>query len=263
MSRDILQHCGPWAVVTGASSGIGRAFAFALAERGFAVVLVARRGDALAAVADEIRSRHGSATRVIAVDLGEAGAAAAVIEQCAELDVGMLVAAAGFGSVGPLLERELADEANMVDVNCRAVLELTHAFGRRLVARGRGAIVLLSSVVAFQGAPRSANYAATKAYVQSLAEGLRLELAPRGVRVVACAPGPVESEFAARAGMRDGSAARPEVVANETLRRLTRATVRPGGLAKLLGWSLSLLPRAGRVRVMAKIMVGMARGASA
>lgn len=92
-------------------------------------------------------------------------------------------------------------ELDMIDVNCRAVAALTHAFGQRFAARGKGGIVLMSSLVAFQGVAHAANYAATKAYVQSLAEGLRTELAPLGVAVVACAPGPIASGFAARASM--------------------------------------------------------------
>ncbi|MGE0314147.1 MAG: SDR family NAD(P)-dependent oxidoreductase [Lautropia sp.] len=131
-------------------------------------------------------------------------------------------------------------------------------FGRLFAARGRGGIVLMSSVVAFQGAPMSAHYAATKAYVQSLAEALRHELRPCGVDVIASAPGPVASGFAARARMHMARAADPEVVARETLSALgRRATVRPGGLAKLLGWSLATAPRALRVLIMGRIMGGM------
>lgn len=117
----------------------------------------------------------------------------------------------------------------------------------------------MSSVVAFQGTPMSANYAATKAYVQSLAEALRHELRPSGVDVVASAPGPVASGFAARARLRMAHAATPEVVARATLAALgRRATVRPGGLSKLLGWSLATAPRALRVVIMGRIMGGMA-----
>lgn len=148
----------------------------------------------------------------------------------------------------------------MVDVNCRAVAALAHAFGRTLAERGRGGLVLMSSLVAFQGVPRAANYAATKAYVQSLAEGLHTELAPFGVDVIASAPGPVHSGFARRAGMVMGLAAQPAVVAEATLRALgRRTTVRPGLLSKLLELSLAVLPRWGRVRMMAKVMGGMTK----
>lgn len=260
MSDTFQRRFGPWALVTGASSGIGRAFAIAAAGQGLDVVLVARRQAELGSVAATIREVHGRNTRILVEDLGDPEAPGRLLQATADLDVGLLVAAAGFGSSGPFLDADVAVEANMVDVNCRASLVLTHGFGRRLVSRGRGGIVLLSSIVAFQGAPFAANYAATKAYVQSLAEGLRVEFAPHGVRVVACAPGPIESGFAARAGMRIGRSQKPEVVAHATIARLDRAgTVRPGWLAKLLGGSLSMLPRAGRVRAMGKIMAGMSK----
>ena len=116
----------------------------------------------------------------------------------------------------------------------------------------------MSSLLAFQGTPRAGNYAATKAFVQTLAEALRIELRPLGVDVIACAPGPIRSGFAARANMRMGMAASPEIVAAATLESLgNRTTVRPGLLSKLLEYSLATLPRWGRVRVMSLVMGGM------
>ena len=99
------------------------------------------------------------------------------------------------------IDSDLEVELNMIDLNCRSLAQMTHTFGGRFAKRGRGGIVLMSSLVAFQGVPRAANYAATKAYVQSLAEGIRAELKPLGVSVLASAPGPVKSGFGARAGM--------------------------------------------------------------
>jgi short-subunit dehydrogenase len=117
--------------------------------------------------------------------------------------------------------------------------------------------------VAFQGVPRAANYAATKAYIQSLAEALGVELAPSGIDVVASAPGPVDSGFASRARMIMGSAATPRVVAEGTLNALGRSrVVRPGWLSKLLELSLATLPRVGRVRMMGVVMAGMTKHAS-
>jgi short-subunit dehydrogenase len=253
-----VQRYGPWAVVTGASDGIGRAFAVELARRGLHLVLVARREARLQALADELSRSHGIECRVVAVDLGAADALPRLAEQTQALDVGLLVAAAGFGSSGPLVDGELGNELEMVDLNCRAVLGLSWHYARRFKARGRGGLVLLSSLVAFQGVPRAANYAATKAYVQTLAEGLHAELKPFGVDVLASAPGPVASAFAARAGMRMSAAQRPEVVARASLDALgRRTTLRPGALSKLLGWSLAMLPRWAMVRVIAQVMKGM------
>jgi short-subunit dehydrogenase len=145
-----------------------------------------------------------------------------------------------------LIDAPLAVECDMVDVNCSAVLAMSWHFARRFAARRRGGLVLISSLLAFHGVPRAANYAATKAYVQTLAEGLRVELAPFGVDVVASAPGPIRSGFAERADMKMALSLEPEVVARLTLRALgRRTTVRPGWLSKLLGWSLARRPRHG------------------
>lgn len=251
---------GPWAVITGASDGIGRAFAGQLAAQGIDVVLVARRADVLEELGAELRSTRGVQVRVVASDLTERTGVDAVLDATASLDVGLLVAAAGYGTSGRFVTLPREAELAMIDVNCRAVTELAHAFGARFAARGRGGLVLLSSLLAFQGVARASTYAATKAFVQSLAEGLRLELAADGVDVVAAAPGPTRSGFASRARMQMSFATAPDVVARETLRMLgQRTTVRPGWLSKLLEWSLRLNPRAVRVRILSQIMQGMTR----
>ncbi|WP_341890684.1 SDR family NAD(P)-dependent oxidoreductase [Variovorax sp. YR752] len=254
-----LQCYGPWAVVTGASDGIGRAFALEAAAAGLNLVLVARRAAPLYQLAVELQRRHDIRCQVVPLDLGHPDAMPRLAAATADLEVGLLVAAAGFGSAGPLLERSPRAEMDMVAVNCSAVLAQCLHFGARMAQRRRGGVILLSSVVAFHGTPWSANYAATKAYVQSLAEGLREEWAGQGVNVVACAPGPVASGFAQRAGMAMGQTVQPEVVASQTLAALGRqGTVRPGALSKLLGWSLGAAPRALRVFIMGRIMRGMA-----
>ncbi|ACA17408.1 short-chain dehydrogenase/reductase SDR [Methylobacterium sp. 4-46] len=249
---------GPAALVTGASDGIGRAFARQLAAAGFDLVLTARREAVLTELAGALRSRHGVDVQVLAADLAEAEQVGRIAEATAGRDLGLLVAAAGFGTSGPFIEGDLAAELGMIDVNCRSLAEVTHVFARRFAERGRGGIVLLSSLVAFQGVPRAANYAATKAYVQSLAEGLHAELRARGVDVLAAAPGPVVSGFGGRAGMRIAAGQTPDEVAAGSLRALgRRATVRPGFLAKALETALTPLPRFGRVAMMGRVMAGM------
>ena len=246
---------GPWAVVTGASDGIGRAFAETLAGAGLNLVLVARRESVLGELAGSLAVRTGIRTHVIAADLATREGVRAVVDGTADLDVGLLVAAAGFGTSGPFLEAPLEHELEMLEVNCGAVTALSHHFGRRFARAGRGGLVLLSSLLAFQGVPRAATYAATKAYVQTFAEGLRRELAPRGVDVVVSAPGPVLSGFGGRARMRMTFGLGPAEVVGPTLAALgRRTTVRPGLLSKLLEWSLALLPRWGRVRAIEQVM---------
>jgi uncharacterized protein len=249
---------GHWALVTGASEGIGREFARELARAGLNLVLVARRRAMLEELAAEVARKFSVNALILVADLSSPAAAQQIQDETAGLDVGLLVAAAGFGTSGPLLHSTLAVEVEMVHVNCGAVLALSWYFGRRFAKRGRGGLVLLSSLLAFHGAPFAANYAATKAYVQSLGEGLNLELGPLGVDVIACAPGPTRTGFGARADLRMSMSLEPDVVARATLTALgARTTVRPGWLSKLLGWSLAMLPRWGQVRLIAQIMKQM------
>lgn len=249
---------GPWAVVTGASDGIGRAFAVELAARGVNLVVVARRGAKLRELCVELASRHGVDCVSVTADLATVEGCAALRDQIAHLDVGLLVAAAGFGTSGAFVASSLDEEREMLAVNCASVIELVRHYAPRLASRGRGGLVLMSSVLAFQGVPLSAHYAATKAWVQTLAEGLRAELAPQGVDVLASAPGPVDTGFAARANLKMGAMLSPHVVATQTLDALGRqGTVRPGWLSKLLGYSLATMPRFGRTAVLRQVMSGM------
>lgn len=258
MTTDLKTRFGPTALITGASDGIGRAFAEALAAQGFDLVLVARREVVLEGLARDLMARHGISVTVMAADLSAPGAVERILTGTAATSVGLLVAAAGFGSIGWFLDLDATSEVNMVDVNCRSVVELTHGLATRMAARGKGGVVLFSSVVGFSGAPFSATYAATKGFVQSFAEGLAVELRPSGISVLSVAPGPVGTGFAARSGMRMGKTETPETVARAALAALARGgTLRPGFLAKLLGWSLAMMPRWGRVRLLGQIMQGM------
>lgn len=252
---------GPWALVTGASDGIGRAIAQELAARGLNLMLVARRADRLHELANRLSARHGIECRPLTADLATADGCSAVAAATAPLDIGLVVAAAGFGTSGDFVDSPMQAEREMLAVNCAAVLELVGTCAPRLLRRGRGGIVLFSSVLAFQGVPRSAHYAATKAWVQSFAEGLRVELRGHGVDVLASAPGPVDTGFAQRARLRMGVMLPADAVARQTLDALgRRTTVRPGWLSKLLGWSLAMLPRRGRVFVLTRILRGMVDG---
>ena len=251
---------GPWALVTGASDGIGKAFAFELARCGINVALAARRRTELEMLAEELKAAHGVATLVITCDLSTQSGIDAVMNATSDLDVGLLVAAAGFGTSGPVLHADLSQERAMLALNCGALFELCVHFGRRFAARGRGGMVLMSSMVGWQGTPFATHYAATKAYVQSLAEGMHAELKGSGVDVLASAPGPVHSGFAARADMRMTAAASPADVAKISLAALGRkTTVVPGAFSKLLTYSLALLPRVARTSVMGRVMRGMTR----
>jgi uncharacterized protein len=256
--RRLRARYGQWAAVTGASDGIGRAFATELARCGLNLVLVARRAEVLQALASELSAKYCVQCVVIAVDLATDAGNALLAEKTSALDVGVLVVSAGFGTSGEFVSSDLADEEAMLSINCLALLRTTWCFAGRFRDRKRGGIVLLSSIVAFQGVPHSAHYAATKAYVQTLAEGLHAELKSSRVDVLSVAPGPVSSGFAARANLKLGNAMSPDVIAKQSLDALGRVgTARPGWLSKVLGYSLAMTPRWGRVKIMGAVMRGM------
>ena len=253
-----IKKYGPWAMVTGASDGIGLEMARNAAGRGLNVILVARNKSKLTELARSISDQFNVETSVMAADLSVADNVESLIANTKSFEIGLLISAAGFGTSGAFVDIAQSSELNMLDLNCRASLALAHAFAQRFVVRKRGGLVLFSSLVAFQGVPFSANYAASKAYMQTLAEGLSVELKHHGVDVLSVAPGPVHTGFAARSGMTMGAAAKPSDVAREAMAALGRkTTVRPGLQAKVLMFSLGMLPRGGRSFIMGKIMSSM------
>jgi short-subunit dehydrogenase len=185
------------ALVTGASSGIGREFARQLAERGYGVTLVARRADRLEELAEELRSQHGVRVEVIPTDLTDQVATDRLIDEIAArgLNVEILVNNAGFGIYAPFgsgdLEREYAQLALLIG----AVVQLSGSVLPGMLERGRGTIINLSSSAGFQPLPGNVNYAACKAFVLMHSEGLHDELRPQGITVTAVSPGPVRTEF--------------------------------------------------------------------
>lgn len=248
MTQGFVARYGRWAVVTGASSGIGEAIARELAARGLDVVLCARRRERLDALAAELSSRHGVRARAVEVDLSRPDFLPIVEEATRDLDVGLLVNNAGFGDKGPFVGSDLDMHLRMLATNCRAPLILAHAFAPRLVARGRGGILFTSSTAAFQGLPFAAHYAATKGYDLQLAEGLWYELRPRGVDVVALCPGPVDTEGPRRTGVKPGKVPieimDPHAVAVAGLDALGGGPLSVPGLSnRLLHLLVKLVPR--------------------
>ncbi len=254
-----LAPLGRLALVTGASEGIGRETAIALAELGFDLALVARDQIRLNELADHLSHVYRVSVSIIAADLSTETGQLAVLDMIGTAKPKLAVLAAGFGSSGDFVEQDITSETAMVMVNCMAILRQTHALAREMVDNKVGQIILFGSLVGFQGCANSANYAATKAYVQSLAEGLAIELAPFGVKVLSVAPGPVKSGFAGRAGLQMSMASTPKIVARCIVKSLNSSgTIRPGFLSKFLGFSLATAPRFIRVRILSSIMVGMA-----
>ena len=249
---------GEWAIVTGASSGIGLELATQLANAGFNLIINSRHLDKLQHVEKQLKATSNIAVKIVACDVSENQGIDQIIQAAKGLNVGLLIASAGYGTSGNFIDSSLHSEINMLRVNCEALLSLTHYFSQQFVQQKRGGIILMSSMVAFQGTPYSANYAATKAYVQTLAEGLAVELKPKGVDVLAAAPGPVESGFSQRANMKMSMSLTPSQIGVPILTALGRkTTVLPGFLTKFLVYSLRTVPRWGKVKIMEKVMGGM------
>jgi hypothetical protein len=185
--------------VTGASSGIGLELARVAAERGHDLVLVARREEALRALADEIERDRGVTARVVAADLAAPDGPHSVARALEDVRVDVLVNNAGFGLYGDFLDTDVDVEREMIAVNVAAPTELAKAFAPGMVRRGQGRILNVASTAAFQPGPRMAVYYATKAYVLSLSIALSVELAGTGVTVTCLAPGPVRTPFRERA----------------------------------------------------------------
>jgi short-subunit dehydrogenase len=205
---DFATRYGPWALVAGASEGVGSAFARALAERGVHVVLLARRQAALDAAAAEIRAGTGVEARTLAVDLTRGDAVASIAAATAGLEVGTLVYCAGADpSCEPFLESPVETAVAMVRRNCVVPVQLCHHFAGPMVARGRGAIVLFGSAAGFAGAPNIAAYGASKAFDMVFAEGLWAELKPKGVDVLGLILGETDTPALRRLRAQRGQAA--------------------------------------------------------
>jgi uncharacterized protein len=202
MTKEQFRHnYGPLALITGASSGIGAAFAEELAARGLDLVLAARRVDRLEALARELRARHGTSAQVVAADLADPAAPEALFGETAGQDIGLVVSNAGFSVRGLHETLDPHEMTEMLTVNCHAPLHLSRLFLPGLKARGRGGFIMISSIEALMGCPYSAAYSAMKALVLHLAEGLFAEAAGTGVNILACCPGATDTEAGVRAGV--------------------------------------------------------------
>lgn len=256
----LLNKYGEWALVTGASSGIGLELATQLASAGFNLILNARNVTHLKSVEQKLQSNYPIQIKVVAADLSESTGIDQITRATENLNLGLLINNAGFGTSGLLIDASIHAEISMLRVNCEAVLALTHYFSQRFKQQQRGGIIFLSSLVAFQGVPYAANYAATKAYVQSLAEALAVELKPFNIDVLAAAPGPVASGFGQRADMNMNGALQPAQVGVPILRALgQQRNVIPGLLSKVLVYSLRTVPRFVKIKIMQAVMGGFTK----
>ena len=251
-------------LITGASAGIGTELARVFASNGHRVALVARRAERLAALAGEIRASGGAAPIVIPCDLEQpdAGDKIAAALAAEGVEVEFVVNNAGFGLFGNAIELDRAEQLGIIAVNIRAMTDLSLRFSDQLI-RHRGGILNVGSVAGFLPGPGMAVYYASKAYVLSFSEALRGELAPCGVRVTALCPGPVPSEFQARAGFKPGfDSAILNVSASDVAKAgyrglmANKRAVLPGLGIKLVPLLLRLFPRGFVLWAVGKFQLG-------
>jgi uncharacterized protein len=251
--QDFRESYGLWALIAGASEGLGLAFAHALANRGLRLILLARREPELAATAAAIRERHGVEVVTLPCDLADPELEARIRAGVGERELGLLIYNAAYSRMGAFFDQPLADKLRILDVNCRGPIILSHVLGEAMVARGRGGIVLMGSLAGEQGSPRLATYAASKAFDRVLAESLWGELRERGVDVLACVAGATRTPgFEAVASAAKGPVMEPEAVVEEALASLGQGepSMIPGRGNRLGALVLSRVPKRWRVRIM-------------
>jgi len=242
------------ALITGASSGIGAAFATTLAAAGCDLILVARSADKLNALAQQLAQQHGRRVEVVVADLAKAspGAELKKVVEKLGLQVDLLINNAGFGTTGPFETLDPGREQEEIRLNTGAVVDLSRSFLPPMLRAGSGAIINVASMAAFQPLPYMAVYGATKAFVWSFSDALWGECRGRGVHVMAVCPGPVDTAFFEATGdahLRDtvpkGSVVSAQTVVDETLRGLRRRNrlVIPGALSKASSVFTRLAPR--------------------
>lgn len=266
-----MSHRDVWsrALVTGASSGIGEAFARLLAVAGVDLVVVARSGDRLRSLADELCADYGVAVEVLVADLADPVQLGTVEARISsdERPVDLVVNSAGFGYHGDLGVRDVDDEVMAIEVNVVALMRLSHAAARAMPARS-GAVINVASIAGFQPAPGFANYAATKAYVLSLSQALHEELRPKGVTVTALCPGYTRTGFQAVGGWAlrlPGFAwQQPDEVARAGLEGCARgrAVVVTGWLNRVVVATVQFLPMSVQRLAASQVLSRLNRGTS-
>lgn len=261
---DFSERYGPWAVVAGASLGLGAAWSDALAQRGLNVVMVAECDSPLTDVARQVAERHGVETRSVVADLADAAARSELLAALAGLDVGLFVYNAAVSPIGRFVDVPAATLQATVDVNCTAPVHLVREVAPRLVQRGKGGVVLMSSLSAMQGQAMVGTYAATKAFNLVLAESMWDELADHGVDVLAVCPGATKtpgftSSQPKMQGWMRPPVMRPEPVIEEAVAALGRQPVLiPGRNNRITAFLFRhLVSRRAAVRFMSRATRGM------
>jgi len=265
MQEDLGRY-GGWALITGAATGLGKAFAQEIAAAGVSCVLVGLDGDRLRDVAQDLEETHGVSCRYLELDLTTSDALDRIAALTADIPIGLLVNNAGIACGGAFATRSPEVLRRTVELNCLVPVSLTRAFLPPMLERDRGGIIVVSSLMAFLSAPQEATYCATKAFGLHFGEALWGELRGTGVDVITVCPGGMRTEFFAKDGVRADDCARlmkvsapPERIARLTLRNLGRKpTVTPIG-AFLLRSLTRFAPRRTAIWIVDQIMGRLAR----
>ena len=259
-----LKHYGGWALVTGASAGIGREFARAIASQGVDCVLVARRQDRLEELAEELRGTHGVQCRFVTLDLADDDAVPRLVEAVKDIPIGLLVNNAGFGHGVPFETSDPARLSQMVTVNCAVPALLTHALLPAMLERRRGAVIIVASTLAVMNGPYESVYAGTKAFDLSFGLSLWAEMRGRGVDVLTLCPAGTKTEFFSSQGHPPELQARfefladtPEKVATIALRKLGRRAMTGPISFAVPAFFTRLLPRSVFTRITGHIIKRM------
>jgi short-subunit dehydrogenase len=249
---------GPWALVAGASVGLGASFAYELAEKGLNIALIARKPGPLEEFAADLQHRYAVSVKTIPLDLADPDMLKTIAAQTADLEIGLLVYNTAYMLIGSFLEHPLDKQLRSIDVNCRGPLTLAHHFGQKMTERKRGGIILMSSLSGLQGAAWLASYGATKAFNIVLAEGLWYELKDKGVDVLVCCAGAIATPnyTASQPIALGGMAPKPlttETVAREAVAALGRKHMVVPGRAYSFSNRLlnTFMSRKRRIKIMA------------
>lgn len=254
---DFVKKYGPWAVITGATSGTGYLFADKLAEKGVNVVLVARDEEALQETRKMIEDRYHVQVKTFSTDLSSSASISDIEKITQHLEIGLLINNAGYSITGEFHRENWKDQSNLLETILKTPMALTHLFVNEMVKRGRGGVIFVSSSVAYTPTPLWSVYSAGKAALLSFGEAISQELKKYNVDVLTVCPGPMRTKFQEKAGISSPGLMNPEKVVSLSLRKLgAKTSLLPGLTNKIMFQVLGrILPKSIRLPFFEKIMI--------
>ena len=263
MTANFRDKYGPWGLIAGASIGLGAAFAEEVAKRKLNLVLIARRSEPLQKLEKELRTHYDIEVRTVQLDLASPNLLEELVPHTDDIEIGLMIYDTAFHTIGAFFNQSLENHLRHIDVNCRGPLMLTYHFGHKMIQRGRGGIILMSSLTGFQGSPLLSNYGGTKAYNTVLGEGLWYEMKQHGVDVMVSVAGAIETPNYIETKPNKLSMApgpmKPADVARETVAALGKThTFVPGKAYRLASFITNrFMPRTRAIKMMADSNVKM------